>query len=57
MMMPKLSLFAEEERGNRRKKLGDPLARLFKHVDFPALAATVDIAAPRASRATGDSIV
>jgi transposase, IS5 family len=53
MMMPKPSLFAEEERGNRREKLGDPLAGLIKHVDFAALAATVDIAAPRPSRAKG----
>jgi hypothetical protein len=39
MMMPKPSLFAEEERGNRREKLGDPLVGLAKHVDFTALAA------------------
>jgi hypothetical protein len=47
MMMLKPSLFAEEEHGNRRKKLDDLLTRLTKHVDFVALAATVDIAAPR----------
>ena len=53
MMMPKPSLFAEEERGNRREKLGDPLMGLSKHVDFVALAAAIDIAAPRPSRAKG----
>ena len=53
MMMPKSSLFAEEERGNRREKLGDPLMGLSKHVDFVALAAAIDIAAPRPSRAKG----
>ena len=53
MMMPKPSLFAEEERGNRREKLGDPLIGLSKHVDFVALAAAIDIAAPRPSRAKG----
>jgi transposase len=53
MMMPKLSLFAEEERGNRREKLGDPLIELSKHVDFVVLAAAIDIAAPRPSRAKG----
>lgn len=40
MMMPKPSLFAEEERGNRCERLGDPLAGLTKHVDFTPLAAT-----------------
>lgn len=53
MMMPKPSLFAEEERGNRREKLGDPLIGLRKHVDFVALAAVIDLAAPRPSRAKG----
>lgn len=53
MMMPKPSLFAEEERGNRREKLGDPLAGLAKHVDFTALAAGIDTAVPRPSRAKG----
>ena len=33
MMMPKPSLFAEEDRANRRSKLGDPLVGLSKHVD------------------------
>lgn len=46
MMMPKPSLFAEEERGNRRSKLGDPLVGLSKHVDFSALADEIDTALP-----------
>ena len=50
-MMPKPSLFAEEERGNRRSKLGDPLVGLSKHVDFSALADEIDTALPRPSRA------
>jgi IS5 family transposase len=53
MMMPKPSLFAEEERGNRRSKLGDPLVGLSKHVDFAALADEIDNALPRPSRAKG----
>ena len=53
MMMPKPSLFAEEERGNRRSKPGDPLVGLSKHVDFAALADEIDIAVPRPSRAKG----
>ncbi len=53
MMMPKPSLFAEEERGNRRVKMGDPLLGLSEHVDFVALAASVDTASPRPSRAKG----
>ena len=53
MMMPKPSLFAEEERGNRRSKLGDPLVGLSKHVDFGALADEIDTALPRPSRAKG----
>lgn len=55
MMMPKLSLFAEEERGSRRSKLGDPLVGLSKHVDFGALADEIDTALPRPSRAKGGS--
>ena len=42
--MPKPSLFTEEERGNRRSKLGDPLVGLSKHVDFAALADKIDTA-------------
>ncbi len=53
MMMPKPSLFAEEERGDRRSKLGDPLVGLSKHVDFAALADEIDTALPRPSRAKG----
>ena len=52
-MMPKPSLFAEEERGNRRSKLGDPLIGLSKHVDFAALADETDTALPRPSPAKG----
>jgi hypothetical protein len=44
---------AEEERGNRRAKSGDPLVGLFRHVDFGALAAGIDTALPRPSRAYG----
>ena len=44
MMMPKPSLFAEEELGNRRSKLGDLLVGLSKHVDFGALTDEIDTA-------------
>jgi hypothetical protein len=47
MMKPRISLFAEHEREDRRTNLGDPLVGLAKHVDFEALAASVDEAAPR----------
>ena len=53
MMKPRSSLFAEHEREDRRTKLGDPLVGLSKHVDFEALAASVDEAAPRPSRDKG----
>ena len=53
MLMPSPNLFAEEERGNRRQKLGDPLVGLIKHVDFVPLAAAVDAALPRPSRDKG----
>jgi IS5 family transposase len=53
MMKPRISLFAEHERENRRAKLGDPLVGLAKYVDFEALAATIDEAAPRPSRSKG----
>lgn len=53
MMMPKASLFAEDERGNRSSKLGDPLVGLSKRVDFGALADEIDNALPRSSRAKG----
>jgi len=44
MMMPTHSLFAEEELGDRRSKLGDPLVGLSKHVDFSAMADEIDTA-------------
>src|SRR5476651_2748072 len=53
MMKPRISLFAEHEREDRRTKIGDPLVGLTKHVDFEALAAGIDAAAPRPSRAKG----
>lgn len=53
MMTPRISLFAEHERADRRTKIGDPLVGLTKHVDFEALAAGIDAAAPRPSRAKG----
>jgi len=33
MMKPRISLFAEHEREDRRSKIGDPLVGLTKHVD------------------------
>lgn len=53
MMKPRISLFAEHECEDRRTKIGDPLVGLTKHVDFEALAAGIDAAAPRPSRAKG----
>ena len=53
MIEPRISLFAEHEREDRRSKIGDPLVGLTKHVDFEALAASIDAAAPRPSRAKG----
>src|SRR5476651_1092215 len=53
MMKPPISLFAEHEREDRRTKIGDPLIGLTKHVDFEALAAGIDEAAPRPSRTKG----
>ena len=53
MMKPRISLFAEQEREDRRGKLGDPLVSLAEHVDFEALAERIDVAAPRPSRANG----
>jgi hypothetical protein len=52
-MNPRLSLFAEQEREDRRAKTGDPLVGLAEHVDFEALAACIDAATPRPSRANG----
>jgi hypothetical protein len=34
MMKPRISLFAEHEREDRRTKIGDPLVGLTKHVDW-----------------------
>lgn len=53
MMKPRIILFAGQEREERRAKLGDPLVGLAEHVDFEALAAHIDAAAPRPSRAKG----
>ena len=51
MMKPRISPFAEQERGDRRAKLGNPLVGLAENLDFEALAARIDTAAPRPSRA------
>jgi IS5 family transposase len=53
MMKPRISLFAEHEREVRHSTIGDPLVGLTKHVDFEELAASIDAAAPRPSRAKG----
>lgn len=53
MMRPRISLFAEYRREDRRTKIGDPLIGLTKHVDFQTLVAAIDAAAPRPSRAKG----
>jgi hypothetical protein len=50
MMKPRISLFAEQEREDRRAKLGDPLVGLAEHVDFEAMAARIDAAAPSITR-------
>lgn len=51
--MIKTSLFADQEREAKLNKLGDALRVLQQHVDFAALAAEVDSAAPRPSRERG----
>lgn len=51
--MIKESLFAAEEREAKLNKLGDVLRLLEKHVDFAALAAEIDRAAPRPSAERG----
>ena len=51
--MIKTSLFADQEREVKLNKLGDALRVLEQHVDFVALAAEVDRAAPRPSRERG----
>ena len=47
--MIKHSLFADQEREAKLNELGDTLQVLEQHVDFAALAAAVDDAAPRPS--------
>jgi IS5 family transposase len=51
--MIKTSLFADQEREAKLNKLGDALQVMEQHVDFTALAAEVDLAAPRPSRERG----
>lgn len=51
--MIKPSLFADQERESKLDKLGDVLRVLAEHVDFAALAAQIDQAAPRTSRERG----
>ena len=51
--MIKVSLFAEQEREAKLGRIGDALAKLAAHVDFAALAAEIDEAAPRPGRARG----
>ncbi|WP_443093274.1 transposase [Duganella lactea] len=48
--MLKHSLFADQEREAKLSEIGDTVRRLEQHVDFAALAASVDHAAPRPSR-------
>lgn len=52
-MQIKESLFAAEEREAKLDRLGDVLQVLEKHVDFAALAAAIDQAAPRPGRERG----
>ena len=51
--MIKTSLFAVQEREAKLNRLGDALQVMEQHVDFAALAAAVDLAAPRPSRERG----
>lgn len=51
--MIKTSLFADQEREAKLNKLGDALRVMEQHVDFTALAAEIDRAAPRPSRERG----
>jgi hypothetical protein len=51
--MIKVSLFAEQERETKLDKIGDALGKLAAHVDFAALAAEIDEAAPRPGRERG----
>lgn len=50
-MMSRISLFAVQEREERRSKIGDPLVGRGDHVDFEALAERIDTAPPGPSRA------
>jgi IS5 family transposase len=50
--MIKTSLFADQEREAKLNKLGDTL-QVVQHVEFAALAAEADIAAPRPNRQRG----
>ena len=52
-MKIKESLFAAEEREAKLNQLGDVLQLLERHVDFSAVAAAIDQAAPRPSRERG----
>lgn len=51
--MIKESLFAAEEREAKLDRLGDTLQLMERHIDFKALAAEVDRAAPRPGRERG----
>jgi transposase, IS5 family len=51
--MIKESLFAAEEREAKLNKMGDILQVLERHVDFAALASSIDQAAPRPSQVKG----
>lgn len=51
--MIKESLFAAEEREAKLDRLGDVLKEMEKHIDFKALAAEIDRAAPRPGRERG----
>lgn len=51
--MIKVSLFAEQEREAKLDRIGDALSKLAEHVDFAALAAEIDAAAPRPGRERG----
>ena len=51
--MIKNSLFSGQEREAKLDKLGDSLSALQEHVDFAALAAEIDRAAPRPNRKSG----
>ncbi|OIQ83906.1 transposase DDE domain protein [mine drainage metagenome] len=53
MAVIKVSLFAEQERECKMDKIGDALSKLAEHVDFAALAAEIDEAAPRPGRERG----